>query len=77
MLKPEDIDKLAQALIALTQEVWVLRDRQTVLEAMLSDAGKLNREQLTQYQPDEKLSEELSAERKQLLEKVLGALNPE
>ena len=34
-LKPEDIDKLGDALIALTHEVWVLRDRQKVLERLL------------------------------------------
>jgi len=74
ILKPEDTDKLAQAVIALTREVWVLRDRQKVLEAVLAEAGLLDTQKLEQYEPDEALSAELKAEREQMISKVLSAL---
>ncbi|MFT4591162.1 MAG: hypothetical protein ACI80M_000476 [Gammaproteobacteria bacterium] len=74
-LKPEDIDKLGDALIALTHEVWVLRDRQKVLERLLADAGVLAPDAVQGFQPDDSLNAELSAEREALINNVLGALS--
>ena len=74
-LKPEDIDKLGDALIALTHEVWVLRDRQKVLERLLADAGVLTPDAVQAFQPDDSLNAELSAEREALINNVLRALS--
>ena len=76
-LRPEDIDKLGQALLTLTRELWVVKDRLRVLEAALADAGVIAPDAAETYQPDEALTELLDKERAQLIEQVLGALNSE
>jgi hypothetical protein len=76
-LRPEDIDKLGQALLTLTKELWVVKDRLRVLEAALTEAGTIVPNAIETYQPDESLTELLGQERAQLIEQVLGALNSE
>jgi hypothetical protein len=76
-LRPEDIDKLGQALLTLTKELWVVKDRLRVLEAALTEAGAVAPNAVETYQPDESLTELLGNERAQLIEQVLGALNSE
>ena len=74
ILNDEDVDRLGQALIALTQEVWVLRDRQRILEAALEQAGVLDQAVIDAYSPDAKLAESLARERQQLIDNALQAL---
>jgi hypothetical protein len=74
VLLESDVDRLGQAVLALTQEIWVLKDRQRVLEAALEEAGVLNHAALNEYSPDEGLSQELEVERKQLIDNILQAL---
>ena len=76
VLKPEDIDRLGAALITLTREIWVLKDRQRILEAVLEDAGVLDRSLIDSYVPDEGLSEALKLERQQLIDNVLESMVP-
>ncbi len=76
-LRPEDIDKLGQALLTLTKELWVVKDRLRVLEAALAEAGTIVPNAVETYQPDESLTELLGQERAQLIKQVLGALNSE
>jgi hypothetical protein len=73
-LRPEDLDRLGQALITLSKELWVAKDRVRLLEAALVDAGVLLPNAVDQFQPDAALQEELGKERAQLIEQVLGAL---
>ena len=73
-LKPEDMDRLGQALITLTKELWVTKDRVRILEAALADAGVIAPDAVSSFQPDDELTEELAADRAQLIEQVLGAL---
>jgi hypothetical protein len=75
--KPEDIDRLGQALLTLTKEVWVLRDRQRILEAMLEQAGILDPSALETFEPDAALADTLATERRALIERVLAALGSE
>jgi hypothetical protein len=75
VLNAEDIDQLGQAVITLTKELWVMKDRQRILEAALADAGVLDREVVETYEPDEKLKEVLSTERRQLIDSVLNTLS--
>ena len=75
-LKPEDVDRLGEALLTLTRELWVMRDRQIVLERLLVDAGVLTKDQLDTLQPDEVLTQELGDERARLVNAVLQALDP-
>ena len=74
-LQAEDLDRLGQALITLTQELWVTRDRVRVLEASLADAGVLPTDTVDTYQPDDSLAAALQSERAQLIEQVLDALD--
>jgi hypothetical protein len=73
-LRPEDIDRLGQALITLTKELWVVKDRVRVLETVLADTGVVTPDAVDTFQPDEALQEILDKDRAQLIEQVLGAL---
>ncbi|MCK6370853.1 MAG: hypothetical protein L6Q83_05895 [Gammaproteobacteria bacterium] len=74
VLSMTDVDRLGQALLALTRELWVLRDRQRILEAALVEAGALLPNVIDAWQPDAALQQILSAERGQLIDAVLDAL---
>jgi len=74
VLTADDIDRLGQAVVTLTQELWVMRDRQHVLEAALADAGVLAQDIVDQYTPSEALKAQLRQERQSLLDNVLGSL---
>ena len=75
-LKPEDLDRLGQAVLTLSQELWVLRDRQATLEALLEQNGLLPTDAIDNHEPDEQLSNKLAAERRQLIDNVIKTLNP-
>ena len=62
------------ALLTLTQELWVLKDRQRILEALLEDNGIVVADAIDAYQPDPALTERLGEERRQLIDAVLSAL---
>ena len=74
-LRPGDIDKLGQALLTLTKELWVVKDRLRVLEAALAEAGVIPPDAVDTFQPDEQLSEVLDKECTQLIEHVLATLD--
>lgn len=74
VLENVDVDRLGQALLTLTKELWVLRDRQRILEAALADAGVLDTAALEAYEPSDRLKAALSEERRQLIDTVLDAL---
>lgn len=73
-LKTEDIDKLGQAILSLTEELWVVKDRQRILEDLLDKAGIVPGATLDQHQPDAKLARQLASDRQQLVNNVIGAL---
>ena len=73
-LTVEDIDRLGQTVISLTKELWVLKDRQLVLEAALAESGLLKPGAIDAFAPDEKLTKKLADERRRLLDGVLGTL---
>jgi hypothetical protein len=76
-LRPEDIDKLGQAMLTLTKELWVVKDRLRVLETTLAEAGVIAPDAADTFQPDAALTEQLGKERAQLIEQVLDTLNNE
>lgn len=76
-LQADDIDRLGQALLTLTSELWVTRDRVRILEAALVNAGVLAPDAINQLQPDEALQAELSAERARLIDALLTTLSRE
>ncbi len=76
-LRREDIDRLGQALLTLTSELWVTRDRVRILEAALVNAGVLAPDAVNQLQPDAALQAELNAERARLIDALLTTLSRE
>ena len=76
-LRPEDLDRLGQALITVTKELSVVKDRVRVLEAALTEAGALAPGAVDTLQPDDTLQTELEQERKLLINSLLEALAPD
>lgn len=74
VLQAEDLDRLGQAVLTLTKELWVLRDRQRIMEAALAEAGVLAADLLDTYEPSAELKTALREERRQLIATVLDTL---
>ncbi len=73
ILRENRIDALGEAIIALTREIWVLTDRQAVLEAVLAGHG-IDTAQVDSFQPDEAMAARLAERRQLLIDNVLTAL---
>lgn len=58
-------DAMGLALLTLAQELWVLKDRQLVTEALLHEKGLLA--EVDSYQPNPELSERLAKERQRFI----------
>ena len=71
------IDQLTQALLHLTAELWVTRDRQAVLERLLIEAGIDAAAGIDRHQPDLDFATKLAAEREALIAGMLGYLSPQ
>jgi hypothetical protein len=74
VLKVEDVDRVGQALLTLTMEVWVLRDRQRILEAALEKSGVLTAGAIDTYEPSDELKTSLRDERHRLIDSILDTL---
>ncbi|MGI9309827.1 MAG: hypothetical protein ACR2P6_11230 [Gammaproteobacteria bacterium] len=74
VLENADLDQLAKALLSLAREVWVLKDRQRVLEAALEEAGVLAADVVDTWEPDESLTRELAEQRAQFIDGLLQDL---
>ena len=72
--KPEQIDDVAEALIALTRELWVTVDRVAVLEKVLEQSGVEVTARIEAFEPDPAFEAELARKRERLLNAVLVAL---
>jgi len=72
MLKPDQIDNLAMAMIELAKELWVVKDRQIVTESLLQEKGLFGA--LDTYQPSEELSARLKVERERMLSGFMALL---
>ncbi len=67
-------DPAAQLALLLAKELWVLKDRQLVLEAVLQQRGIAVRELVDRYQPTEVDRQIIDAERKRFTAAVVAAL---
>jgi hypothetical protein len=76
-LKPADMDRLGQALLTLTKELWVVKDRLRVMESALSDAGVMPPDAVDSYQPGKELSALLATERAELINQIIDTLAPD
>jgi hypothetical protein len=73
-LRNDDIDRLGKALLTLARELWVVKDRQKVLEAVLEEKGVAVAELLENYEPDAELAELLAKDRAAFIERLLKSL---
>lgn len=69
-------DPAAQLTLTLAKELWLLRDRQIVLEAILAEKGITSSELIDAWQPSPAVKERLAQERKRFLDEVQSALSP-
>jgi hypothetical protein len=69
-------DPVAQLALTLAKELWLLRDRQIVLESVLAEKGIAAAELVDAYQPSGPVKERLARERKRFLEEIQAALSP-
>ncbi|MBP01359.1 MAG: hypothetical protein CMM25_00910 [Rhodospirillaceae bacterium] len=76
-LLPEDIDKLGQAILTLTQELWAVRDRQIIVEQVLKEKGIDISESVDKYIPSHTIEETLKTSRQNLIKKILQDISGE
>lgn len=67
-------ERLKLALLSLAREVWVLKDRQGVLERCLEDRGVVARDLLERHQPDAAAKAASDAELSRFLDAILAEL---
>ena len=75
ILRPDQLDDVAQAVLALARERWVTIDRQLILEAVLAERGIDVAKEIDAFEPDAAMLARLAARRGQLLGAVTDALN--
>lgn len=76
-LNPEDIDKIGAALLTLTKELWVVRDRQILLEEVLKRHNLDVTAEIDRLKPDGALEAKLAAEREALVKKIMAEITGE
>jgi hypothetical protein len=72
-LGQKELDDLVRMNSELMAELWILRDRVTVLEHLLEQKQVLQRQEIHEFVPAGELAAELERERKALVERVAGA----
>lgn len=76
LLQPQQIDDVANALLVLARELWVVKDRQRVLEALLAEHNIVQPNAVTDHQPGAALADELAIERSRYTASLMEALCP-
>jgi hypothetical protein len=76
-ITPDQIDDFGRALLLLARELWVAKDRQRVLEAVLEERGIDVTAAIRDYQPSGELAAELEAERSRFASAIVQTLCPE
>lgn len=74
ILTPDQLDDLGKAVLALTRELWVVKDRLMLLETVLDEHGIDAKAKIETMVPSEPLREALKIERKRLLKEVVSAM---
>ena len=69
----DDMDALMRINTELMSELWILRDRVTILEKLLEEKGVVARADLNDYAPEGEFAEELDRERYRFVRRVAGA----
>jgi hypothetical protein len=74
ILTVDQLDSLGEAILALTSELWIVTDRQMVLEEVLRSTGIDIAAAVDNFQPAPDFEKKLDARRDKLIATVLGAL---
>ena len=74
IVRPDQIDNLGEAVLALTREVWVLTDRLAVVETLLEKQGVLKGEAVDNFAPDEAFEKTMTGRGRKLISAVETAL---
>ena len=69
-----DTESLAQAVMTLTQELWVLADRQLVTEAVLARHGLDIGEEVDTFVPDDALQNQLDQRSRVIMKRVFNSM---
>lgn len=67
------VEDLARMLLALTSEVWIMRDRMAVTERLLEQKFGLAAVEIDRFAPDADFSAELQTLRDRVIGAVVGA----
>ncbi len=63
------------AFLGMAREMWVLKDRQRVLEELLAAQGMIAPESVSSHQPDAPLQAQLDADCRAYIERLLSDVN--
>ena len=74
-LKPEHVDNVGRAVLALAREVAVLTDRVQVIETLLEREGVVTVEAIDTFVPDEAFKARSEAAIAKMVEGVLDAIS--
>lgn len=72
-LGQKELDDIVKMNTELLAELWILRDRVTVLEHLLEEKQIVSRSALNEFVPKGELAKELERERAALVQRVAGA----
>lgn len=73
-LDSKRLDDIARMVTELASEVWILRDRNMVLEHLLAEKGALDPQALQELRPSGELLERIHTERTDFVRRVFGAV---
>ena len=71
-LGDEMLDRMMNVIMGLAEELYVTRDRLTVMERVLESRGALHREELDYWKPDENQQDEIVSDRDAFIRAILG-----
>lgn len=74
-LGADQLDNVADAVLALARELWVVADRQLVLEAILAKNGVDAAAEIDAFEPDIAMQARLDARRDRIVAAVSRALS--
>lgn len=72
-LDTSNIDDLGRMLMALVQEVWVMRDRMAITEKLLAERAGITAADINDYVADPAFAAELETLRDRFAARVVGA----
>jgi hypothetical protein len=68
------VEDIAQAYVSLLGELWIIKDRQAVLEELLGKRGMITADEVERYEPEGEFKNRLDAERREWIARAVGAL---